>query len=189
MKYLDSNQGDHVFDWNKHQTLDSPFRRWFHPPEKLLGGFITPGMTVVDTGCGTGFYSLPMARMVGPTGRVIAVDVQPEALVMVEKKAEQAGLHPIIETWKCEADDLGALPACDFAIAFFMAHEVPDIDAYFSRMSQCLRPGSALFLVEPWFHVKRANFEKELVAAVRAGFSMEKAPTVRCSHSAILRKG
>ena len=189
MNYLFREQGDHVFAWNRHWTIDNFVRRLVHPPEKLLGAFVTPGMTVLDSGCGTGLYTLAMARMVGAQGRVIGLDVQAEALAMVEEKAERAGLTPVVETWKCEQDDVGDLPVCDFALAFYMAHEVPDLDAYFARVHQCLRPGAALFLIEPWFHVRRAHFEKELDAAARAGFTREPGPSVMGSHSAILRKG
>lgn len=189
MRYLFRNQGDHVFDWRKQWIIDNPVRRWMHPPDALLGGFVRPGMTVVDSGCGTGLFTLAMARMVGPTGRVVAVDVQPEALALVEKKAEQARLHSIAETWKCEPDDIGALPACDFALAFYMVHETPDIDHFFSRMSQCLRSGSALLLIEPMFHVRQEHFNRELAAAARAGLSLGERPAVRMSHAAVLRKG
>lgn len=189
MSYLFRNQGDHVFDMRNHWIIDNPVRRWIHPPDKLLGGFVRPGMTVIDSGCGTGLFTLAMARMVGPSGRVVAVDIQPEALAMVAKKAEQACLHSIVETWKCEADDIGALPACDFALAFNMVHETPDIDHYFSRMSQCLRSGSALLLIEPLFHVRQGHFDRELAAAAKAGLSLEQRPAVRMSHAAILRKG
>jgi ubiquinone/menaquinone biosynthesis C-methylase UbiE len=189
MKYFFRKQGDHVFDWRGHRSLDSPLRRLIHPPDKLLGGYVVPGMTVVDAGCDTGLFTLAMARMVGPNGRVIAVDVQPEPLAMVEEKAERAGLISRVETWKCERDDVGGLPPCDFVLAFYMAHEVPDLDAYFGRMHQCLRQSGALFLIEPWFHVRRSHFNRELDAAARAGFTEEPGPAVMGSHSAILRKG
>lgn len=189
MNYFFRKQGDHVFDWRSHRSLDNFVRRLIHPPDKLLGAFVRPGMTVIDSGCGTGLYTLAMARMVGPQGRVIGLDVQGEPLAMVEEKAERAGLTPVVETWKCERDDVGALPASDFVLAFYMVHEVPDLDAYFVRIDQCLRPGGVLFLIEPWFHVRRAHFSRELDAAARAGFTEEPGPAVRGSHSAILRKG
>ncbi|MEF2232260.1 MAG: methyltransferase domain-containing protein [Pseudodesulfovibrio sp.] len=183
-----NEQGGHVFNWRKQWTLDNPVRRWLHPPAKLLGGFVRPGMTVVDAGCGTGLFSLAMAEMVGPEGRVFAVDLQPEALARVAAKAERAGLHPIIEPRQCGADDIGELPACDFALAFYMAHEVPDIDVFFNRMHQCLRPGSTLLLIEPRFHIRRAFFAGELTAAQKAGFSVTPAPSILGSHAAALRK-
>lgn len=179
----------HVFDWRRHWTLDNPVRQLAHPPKKLLGGFVRPGMTVVDAGCGTGLFSLAMARMVGPEGRVVAVDLRPEPLAVLRARAERDGLRPVVETRQCAADDLGDLPACDFALAFYMAHEVPDIGRFFNRLHQSLRPGSAVLLIEPRFHVTRTFFEGELEAAAHAGFSAEQAPPVLGSHAAVLRRG
>ncbi len=56
---------------------------------------VKPGMTVCDVGCGNGFYTLQLARMVGPTGRVLAVDVQQEMLDMLKERAAEAGLKNI----------------------------------------------------------------------------------------------
>ncbi len=181
-------QGDHVMSWRKQWTLDNPVRGWVHPPRKLFAGLVEPGMTVVDTGCGTGFFSLHLARMVGDKGTVMAVDLQPEALARVEEKAEMAGVSGIIETSKCEQDNLGRLPKVDFALSFYMAHETPDIAAYFTQMAECIRPGGRLLLVEPWFHVKRDNFAVEVTAACNAGFEVEATPAIRMSHATLLRR-
>lgn len=188
MKYFFRKQGDHVFSWRKQWTLDNPLRRMLHPPEAILSKYIKQGMTVADTGCGTGTFTLPMARMVGESGRVIAVDLQPEALARIEEKAEQANMNRIIETWKCDADDIGKLPAVDFALSFFMAHEVPDIDTYFARMSQCVKDGGLMLLTEPIFHVSKRNFLIEVDAAQRAGFELSETPSIRLSHAALLKK-
>lgn len=56
---------------------------------------VEPGMTVCDLGCGNGYYSLQLARMVGPKGRVLAVDIQPEMLKMLMQRAEDAKLSNI----------------------------------------------------------------------------------------------
>lgn len=146
-------------------------------------------MTVADTGCGTGFFSLALARMVGPDGRVFAVDVQAGALAKLEEKAEKLGLGSVIETWKCKADDIGRLPTVDFALSFYMAHETPDIDAYFARMVECIRPGGKMLLVEPRFHVSRSHFKEELAAAARAGFTPAGTPAVLGSLAALLARG
>lgn len=188
MKNRFKEQGDHIFSWHQHWIIDNPIRRMIHPVERILKGSVTPGMIVADTGCGTGAFTLALAHMVGDTGRVIAVDLQAEALVKVEQKAEMAGMHRRIETWKCEADDIGNLPVIDFAFAFYMVHEVPDMDRYFSRMAQCIKPGGGMLLVEPKFHVSRAHFETELAAAAKVGLVSQLAPQVRLSHAALLKR-
>jgi ubiquinone/menaquinone biosynthesis C-methylase UbiE len=56
--------------------LTNPVRRWFQNPERILKDYVKEGMTVLDIGCGPGFFSVAMATMVGETGKVIAADIQ-----------------------------------------------------------------------------------------------------------------
>jgi SAM-dependent methyltransferase len=70
-------------------ALDNPLRRWLHNPQKILEGLVQPGQTVLDLGCGPGYFSLALARMVGANGRVVAVDLQPEMLEFVRRRAER----------------------------------------------------------------------------------------------------
>jgi ubiquinone/menaquinone biosynthesis C-methylase UbiE len=81
-------------------VLDNPIRRLIHNPEKILSGFIGNGQTVLDLGCGSGTFTIALAKMVGETGKVIAVDVQDEMLQMVKKKAVKEGLESRIMTFK-----------------------------------------------------------------------------------------
>ena len=87
--------------------LESPLRRAMHRPEKLLAGLVEPGMTVLDIGCGPGYFSLSMARPVGPQGRVIAADLQPEMLARVRAHAEKDGLLERITLHQCEPMRIG----------------------------------------------------------------------------------
>ena len=57
-------------------SLDNRIRRWFQNPQKILSPYIKEGMTVLDIGCGPGFFSVEIAHLVGKTGRVIAADLQ-----------------------------------------------------------------------------------------------------------------
>ena len=56
--------------------LDNIFRRRLQHPRKIVGEYLRPGDTVIDLGCGPGFFTIDMAKVVGPTGKVIAVDLQ-----------------------------------------------------------------------------------------------------------------
>jgi len=69
-------------------SLDSKFRRWLQNPRKILGPYVEEGMTVLDIGCGPGFFSIEMAQMVGPAGRVIACDLQGGMLQKVRDKTQ-----------------------------------------------------------------------------------------------------
>ena len=57
---------------------------------------VRPGMVVCDMGCGNGFHTLKLAEMVGPDGMVIAVDIQPEMLVLLRDRAERLGVENIM---------------------------------------------------------------------------------------------
>jgi len=181
-------QGTHVMSWRQQWTLNNPVRGWVHPPRRIFAELVRPGMTVLDTGCGTGFFSLALARMVGDDGKVVAVDVQAEALALLEKKADILGLSRRIETWCCDQGDLGKLPRTDFALSFYMAHETPDIAHYFERVAESLKVGDRLLLVEPKFHVVKERFDKEVSAAVSKGFELVGVPDIFFSHTALLRR-
>jgi predicted O-methyltransferase YrrM len=67
-------------------------------PYKIIAPYVKPGMTVLDFGSAMGFFSLPMARIVGPAGKVICVDVQRRMLSVLRRRAAGAGLAERIET-------------------------------------------------------------------------------------------
>ncbi len=70
------NETSHICSWKIANALDNPIRRLIHNPQKILGGYIKPGQTVLDLGCGPGVFSIAMEEMVGKSVKVIAVDVQ-----------------------------------------------------------------------------------------------------------------
>ena len=90
----------HICPWWLGRVLDNPIRRLIHRPEKILCGYIERGQTVLDIGCGSGTFTLAMAKMVGDSGKVIAADVQDEMLPMVRKKAAKEGMETRIITHK-----------------------------------------------------------------------------------------
>ena len=56
--------------------LLSPLRKLFESPDRILGPFVTEGMMVLEPGCGMGYFTLPLARMVGAKGKVVALEIQ-----------------------------------------------------------------------------------------------------------------
>src|SRR5512147_211086 len=118
---------DHVCPWWLAFTFDNPLRRFLHDPENILAGLVKPGMTVADIGCGMGYFSIAMARMVGPKGRVLSVDIQQEMLDRLLKRARKQGAPDVIEARLIPKDDVGIREPLDFALAFWMAHETGDI--------------------------------------------------------------
>jgi ubiquinone/menaquinone biosynthesis C-methylase UbiE len=174
--------------WLAPIAIDLPIRRWIHDPQKIVGPYVKPDMTVIDVGCGVGWFSIPMTRMVGDRGKVVAVDLQPQMLDMLRRRAEKAEVTSRIEFCKCEANRLGIDCQADFALIFAMLHEVPDPDRLLGEVFHCLKPGGKLLLAEPPIHVTAKKFAGELAAAERVGFQVVDRPQVRWSHAVLLGK-
>lgn len=152
--------------------LASPIRRWFQNPEQLLQPYVREGMVVLEPGPGMGFFTLPLARMVGQAGRVIAIDLQPRMLSGLRRRARRAGLFDRIELRLAGRDSLqiGDLRgSVDLVVAIAVVHELHSVEAFFREVADAMRPGGSLLLIEPRGHVKAAQFTHEMQAADRAG--------------------
>ena len=149
--------------------LDNWLRRLLQPPYKILAGHIKPGDTVVDLGCGPGFFTIPMARLVGAEGTVVAVDLQPAMLAHVRRKAARYGLATRITCHACQPTQIGLELASDFILAWYMVHETPDPGAFFREVRTLLKAGGRLLVVEPKMHVSRVGFENQQTEAEAAG--------------------
>jgi ubiquinone/menaquinone biosynthesis C-methylase UbiE len=158
-----------------------------HDPERLLAPFVPRGATVLDVGCGMGFFSLGLARIVGEQGTVIAADLQPEMLAKTEARARRAGLSGRLQLHRCAPTDLGlAGRQVDFILAFWMVHEVPDAPSLFSQLRDSLRPGGRILVAEPRIHVPERRFQEVVAAAQSAGLRTCGAPRVAVSRSVLL---
>ena len=177
----------HVCPWWVGYLLISPIRRWLQDPEKILSPYINEGMTVLDVGPGMGFFTIPAARMVGDSGRVIAVDLQEKMLKSLVKRAEKAGVASRIVAKQCEPDNLGVSDPIDLCLAFNVVHEVPDASTLFSQIRAILKPTGRLLLAEPGgWHVSEKDFEGTLAKASAAGLKLIGQPKIRRSRSALL---
>lgn len=175
-----------ICPWWIGYLLISPIRRWLQDPEKILSLYISEGMTVLDIGPGMGFFSIPTARMVGKSGRVIAVDVQEKMLEVLRKRAEKAGVAGRIVTRLCQPDSIGVSESIDLCLAINVAHEVPDAGSLFSQIRAILKPTGKLLLVEPRGHVSEKEFQDTLALAAATGLRPIEDPNIRRSWSAVL---
>ena len=109
---------------------------------------VKAGMTVCDMGCGNGFYSIQLGKMVGPEGRVLAVDVQPQMLEMLRERAAEAGLENI-EPILGQLHD-PKLPAgkLDLILMVDVYHEFSHPEHMLAAMRQSLAPGGVIVLTE-----------------------------------------
>jgi ubiquinone/menaquinone biosynthesis C-methylase UbiE len=176
--------------WLGHLIALAP-RRLVHNPASLLGPFVSEGMTVLEPGPGMGFFTLDLARLVGTTGTVVAVDTQPAMLDAIRRRADTANLGGRIDLRRVEDNRmaLGDLDATvDFALAFAMVHEVPDPALFFREVATALRPGGKVLFAEPIFHVSGKKFAASIGMAENAGLQVESRPAIRISHAAVLIK-
>lgn len=166
-----------------------PLRRLYQNPENILRPYVSPGMTVMDVGSAMGFFSLPMAAMVGPRGKVFCLDVQEKMLLTLRKRAVKAKLEERILPRLCRPDSLDVedlAESVDFALAFAVAHEVPDERALFADLFRALKPDAPCLVAEPRGHVSKEEFLHTLSIAEHAGFRVLEAPPVAGSHTALL---
>ena len=166
--------------------LASSLRRMVQKPESILRGLVEPGQTVVDVGCGPGFFTLPMAKMVGEGGTVIAADLQPEMLERLRARAEKQGIRNTIHYHVCGADRIGITMKADFVLAFYMVHEVPDPGLFFRETRKMILPGGRLLYVEPKFHVTRNRFRETIERAEFAGWRQVDFRKIALSRTALL---
>jgi ubiquinone/menaquinone biosynthesis C-methylase UbiE len=182
---------DHVCPPWVGRMLLSPLRKLVENPKKILGPFVREGMVVLEPGCAMGYFSLPLARMVGPEGRVIAVDIEPKMLASLEKRALKAGLVDRIEIRQAGPDSFGiddVAGTADFCTVIHMAHEVPDQDRLFREISAALKPGGQALLIEPGWHVTADEFELSLSAASAAGLRKIESPHVQGDRKALFER-
>ncbi len=179
----------HVCPWWIGYLLASPVRKLVQDPAEILAPFVTSGMTVLEPGPGMGFFTQELARLVGPNGRVIAVDLQQRMLDELRRRVRKAGLEARLETRLGREDGMGvAAGSCDFALLFALVHEVPDQARFLAEVAQAMRPGSRALFCEPAGHVSRDAFERSLDLAAKAGLAVEARPKVWRSHGAVLVK-
>lgn len=160
-----------VCPWWLLYAFDDRVRRLVQRPERILRPFVRPGDRCLDLGCGFGFFTIPMARLAGPSGTVVAVDVQEEMLARVRRRAARAGLATQVRLHHVGATALRLEGAFDFALAFWMVHEVPDQQAFLREVVAALLPGGRLALVEPKGHVGPAAFARTVRIAEDAGLT------------------
>ncbi len=161
------------------RILLSPLRRLFENPDRLFSSYIKKDMLVLEPGCGMGYFTIPLARMVGLKGRVIAIDIQDKMLAALYQRAIKAGVSDRIEIRRAAGrslsiDDLAE--KADFAVAIHMVHEVPDQQAFFREIFKALKPGGRLLVIEPRIHVSRKKFTESLDQAGQCGFMISPEP-------------
>ena len=178
--------GTHVCPWWLMYFFDHRVRALFQPTVPVVAPWVTPGLSCLDVGCGMGYFTIPLARLVGPTGHVTAVDIQPQMLEGAARRARREGLADRISFY-LPTDTKWVMPGhYDFILAFWMLHEVSDRQGLLLTLRKVLKPGGRFLLVEPKVHVGERFWEKSLALADAAGFHSREPAAVRFSRAALL---
>ena len=136
---------------------------------------VKPGMTVCDMGCGNGFHSLQIAKILGPTGRVIGVDVQPEMLEYLRARMEEQGIENVIPILGSFHNPRLPPNSIDLVLMVDVYHEFSHPIEMLAAVKQSLKPDGLVVLVEfreedkkvpikPLHKMSKAQVNKELVA-------------------------
>jgi ubiquinone/menaquinone biosynthesis C-methylase UbiE len=166
--------------------LDNSLRRLLQNPQKILKPYIKEGMTILDLGCGVGFFSIPIAQMLLNSGNVIAADLQEGMLEKVNKKIKGTELEQRITIHKCQADTIGVTEKVDFVLVFYMIHEVPNQDNLLRELKTILKPDGKIYIIEPKFHVSKKSFEEMINKIKDIGFEIIDRPKVFISRTVLL---
>jgi 2-polyprenyl-3-methyl-5-hydroxy-6-metoxy-1,4-benzoquinol methylase len=172
--------------------LANPIRKLINPPQTILTPYVREGITVLDVGCGMGFFSIPLAQMVGTNGKVICVDMQEKMLQGLKKRAQKKGVFTRIEARLCSQHTLGLQDLAekiDFVLAFAVVHEVPDPPRFFAELAATIIPSGSVLLAEPKGHVSKEEFTITISMAQQHGFTIVEEPKIFRSWSVLLKKG
>jgi len=177
-----------VCPWWLGFVIDNPLRTLVHDPESILSPYVGSGSTVLDIGAGMGCFTIPLARLVGPSGHVVAIDIQEGMLAALARKARAQGVLERIKPCLVSPYSLGSHPSADFILAFWVVHEVPDQRSFLSEVCSLLKPEGVFLLVEPLVHVSEKSFLRTIQNAVDASLVVKATPGIRLSRSVLLAR-
>ena len=151
--------------------LDNPFTAT-NRAHVIVGHLrLSPGMRVLDVGCGPGRVTLPIARQVGPRGEVVAIDLQPGMLSRAQQRAREANLHNIRFLEASVGDGALDVSPADRAVLVTVLGEIPNREAALRAIFDALKPGGVLSVTEIVFdpHFQTRSTVARLAGA--AGFT------------------
>jgi ubiquinone/menaquinone biosynthesis C-methylase UbiE len=147
---------------------DNLIRKLFEPPQRLVEPYVSNGQMVADLGCGPGYFTVALAELVGPQGRVFAVDSDEKAIRALKMKADGRGCHNI-EAHASSASDLSFIKdgSVDFVLAngLLCSMAPQQHESAVNEIRRILKPTGLAYLSvarDPWSYVSRAEWERIL---------------------------
>ncbi len=158
----------------------------------MVAPYVHEDMKVLEPGPGMGYFTLELARRVGPLGRVVCVDTQQQMLDRLQRRARSAGLRERLDLRLAPPESMGIADlesAVDFTLAFAVVHEFPSSNRFFGEVAAACKPGAIVLVAEPFPHIKSEEFEAELQTAAAHGLNVIDRPKIARSLAAVLKKG
>jgi ubiquinone/menaquinone biosynthesis C-methylase UbiE len=119
-----------------------------NPTKAIRALDIKPGMTVADLGAGSGYYTVRMSRLVGPSGKVYAVDIQPKMLEILAKRLKSEGIGNVVPVLSAEDDPKLPPNSQDLILLVDVYHEFARPQIMLQRMREALKDDGRLVLLE-----------------------------------------
>jgi ubiquinone/menaquinone biosynthesis C-methylase UbiE len=170
--HLTARRSPSPFPVSRAPSMDTPLARW-HARIILRHLPLQSGLRILDAGCGPGRLTLPLASRVGPSGQVVALDLQPEMLKIVEDRAQEVGLHNVSTLQAgLGVGEFHVRDEFDLAVMSSVLGEVPreSRQEALREIYRALQPGGTLAIAEvvadPYY--QRRSIVLQLV--VGAGF-------------------
>lgn len=138
----------------------------------ILG--IEPGKEVADIGAGSGWFTVRAARRVGESGKVYAVDINPEAVHYVEDRAQKEGLHNVTVILGHEDDPLLPADQIDAVLLLKTYHEVAKPVALLRHLRAALRSGAKVGIIDRNGNGENHGVQRDVVIqeAEKAGYEL-----------------
>ena len=184
---MDANRKNRICPVEQAGALDFNLRKLVQNPKKILKPYINDGMTVLDLGCGPGFFTIEIAKLVGNSGKVIAADLQEGMLEKLKQKIQNTKFKDVIKLHKCQSDKIASSEKVDLVLVFYMLHEVPNQINFLQDIKTLLKPNGKVFIVEPKFHVSNDDFQKLINILIQTGFYIVEKPKIFFSRALIAK--
>jgi ubiquinone/menaquinone biosynthesis C-methylase UbiE len=168
--------------------LDNKIRKRLHDPNKVFSSYLNYGDTGIDLGCGPNFFTIPMSKIVGNKGRIIAVDLQQKMLDKMLLNASMSGIHQNIIPIQCSQTDINVNQKADFALVFWMLHELGNKSSLLQQLYSILKPGGYILISEPKLHTSKKYFSEIKNMALGIGFKIHSEPAIIISRSIVFTK-
>ncbi len=177
----------HRAPWWVIEAFDRMLRPLLYDADGILSSYVAPGDRVADIGCGTGYHSAALSRLVGPRGEVVLVDVQQSMLERAMRRSRDDPVATAAMTGVvADAGGLNIPGEIDFALLWWTLHEIEDPAGMWRSLAANLRPAAKVLVTEPYLHVSARRFEDELAPAAELDLKRTDVNGIFFSYAAVL---